>query len=87
MRITVSQLRQIIREELKKETTPGTPQNPSQIKKFVMSEIQDDDDADESMYESQRGNDENGQHDNDTDPSDPYERHLRESIRRLLRRR
>ena len=87
MRITVRQLRQIIREELQTATkSNGTTRPPSQITKADLMELQDDD-ADESMYESQRGNDENGQHDNDTDPSDPYERHLRESIRRLLRRR
>jgi len=81
MRITVKQLRQIIREELARET--------AWKKDGVMSEKDrmHDEEENEAMYESQRGNDENGQHDNDTDPSDPYARHLRESIRRLLRRR
>ena len=35
-----------------------------------------------SLYEGQRGNDENSQHDNDTDPGDPYTRRLKESVRR-----
>jgi hypothetical protein len=35
-----------------------------------------------SLYEGQRGNDENSQHDNDTDPGDPYARRLKESVRR-----
>lgn len=35
-----------------------------------------------SLYESQRGNDENSQHDNDTEPGDPYARRLKESVRR-----
>lgn len=40
---------------------------------------------DYDLYESQRGNDENSQHDNDTQPGDPYARKLKES-RRLRRR-
>lgn len=36
----------------------------------------------QSMKESQRGNDQNSQHDNDTDPGDPYAKKLKES--RLL---
>jgi len=40
---------------------------------------------DNELYEAQRGNDENSQHDNDTDPGDPYARRLKES-RRLRRR-
>jgi hypothetical protein len=37
------------------------------------------------MNEGQRGNDENGQHDNDTDPGDPHAKKLREA--RILARR
>lgn len=39
-----------------------------------------------SMKEGQRGNDENSQHDNDTDPGDPYAKKLKESRRLALRR-
>lgn len=39
----------------------------------------------QSMKESQRGNDQNGQHDNDTDASDPYDVGMNE-VRRLLRK-
>ena len=40
----------------------------------------------QSMKEGQRGNDENGQHDNDTDPSDPHARHLKEARRLAVRK-
>lgn len=39
----------------------------------------------QGMKESQRGNDQNGQHDNDTDASDPYDVGMNE-VRRLLRK-
>lgn len=39
----------------------------------------------QTMKEGQRGNDENGQHDNDTDPSDPYAKKLKESRRLAIR--
>ncbi len=37
-----------------------------------------------ALYESQRGNDENSQHDNDTEPGDPYIKRLKEAILREL---
>ena len=39
----------------------------------------------QSMKESQRGNDQNSQHDNDTDPGDPYAKKLKEARRLALK--
>lgn len=88
MRITARQLRQIIREELTREAGSAPAENPA-AKQFKMTKISEmhDEEEDESMYESERGNDENGQHDNDTDPGDPHASHLKESSRRPSRRR
>jgi len=41
--------------------------------------------VDAALYESQRGNDENSQHDNDTDPGDPMLKRLKEAALRDLR--
>ena len=88
MRITARQLRQIIREELTRETGSAPAENPAakQFKMIKISEMHDEEE-DEAMYEGERGNDENGQHDNDTDPGDPYARRLKEAARRAARRR
>jgi len=88
MRITARQLRQIIREELTREAGSAPAENPA-AKQFKMAKISEmhDEEENEAMYEGQRGNDENSQHDNDTDPGDPYARRLKETRNRAARRR
>lgn len=87
MRITTRQLRQIIREELMRESAwqkgpTVTLSAEAEMEEDVIDEMGM---YDYDLYESQRGNDENSQHDNDTQPGDPYARHLKEA-RRLRRR-
>ena len=73
MRITARQLRQIIKEELHRAHMAEKRAKEEEEELDEGGYMEDD------LYESQRGNDENGQHDNDTDPGDPYARKLKES--------
>ena len=59
IKITGRELRKLIREAVESE-------NIAETEEADMCEV------DEELDESQRGNDENSQHDNDTDPGDPY---------------
>ena len=58
MKIARSRLKQIIQEELRRALNENYSLSAHKME-------------DEMAYEGQRGNDERGQHDNDTDPEDP----------------
>lgn len=76
MKISLRQLKQIIKEELAQVDTKKAANEYDSIP-LSMGESDD-------LKESQRGNDENSQHDNDTEPGDPYVKRLKEAILRDL---
>ena len=80
MRITLSQLRKIVKEEvsLAKERSHLEMDEEETMDAKIGSMKSPD------VRESQRGNDENGQHDNDTEPGDPHVKKLKEAVLRDL---
>ena len=83
MKVTLGQLRKMIKEEVAAAAAPKGPP-PSKIDMGKLGERKREDEEDR-MDESQRGNDENSQHDNDTDPGDPMLKRLKEAAVRDLR--
>jgi hypothetical protein len=81
MKVTLGQLRKMIKEEVAAATSKGSPEK---IDMGKLGERRREDDEDR-MDESQRGNDENSQHDNDTEPGDPMLKRLKETTLRDLR--
>lgn len=79
MQLTLAQLKKIIKEEITKKVQAETGAS-TDVKKIPLGE-KDEERADES----QRGNDENSQHDNDTEPGDPMLKRLKETALRDLR--
>lgn len=83
MKVTLAQLRKMIKEEVTAAAAPKGPA-PAKIDMGNLGERKREDEEDR-MDESQRGNDENSQHDNDTDPGDPMLKRLKEAAVRDLR--
>lgn len=93
MKITLGQLKRLVKEEAARKIAAGALGSKAQSLKGEM----DEEDlglnspvspmsANPELYtESQRGNDENSQHDNDTDPGDPMLKRLKEAAVRDLR--
>jgi len=92
MKITLRQLKRLVKEEAARKMAAD-----SMKEKAAYEEDMNEDDLglkspgtpmppdDALMQESQRGNDENSQHDNDTSPGDPYVKKLKEAALRDLR--
>jgi hypothetical protein len=93
MKITLGQLKRLVKEEAARKMAAGVMGSKAQSQKGDL----DEDDlglhsptapmpVDPALFtESQRGNDENSQHDNDTEPGDPMLKRLKEAALRDIR--
>jgi len=85
MKVTLRQFNRMIREAAARKSAGVEDRSGHPEKKAQVEQDNPTMPVDAALYESQRGNDENSQHDNDTDPGDPMLKHLKEAALRDIR--
>lgn len=86
MKITLGQFNRMIREAAAAAAVNLSDKNSASRRADVSEDDSPTMPVEPDLYESQRGDDEGGQHDNDTDPGDPNISRLAEAALRDLRR-